>query len=218
MHNSLFWSILSIYAVYECNLPDSVYDLRKLAVNEIKKGILGIKLKDQSFNNHHNNYRTFLQEFESGMHNIDKDWLLVEALAKATFRCMIFLSSLNEHHEKPIFKYNSESTKPPLIFGVYRVDNNIIFTPYFYNKNMEFSIDSLKGKIQIVAYLAKSVPDQFKSRSILNLEVFVILTALHSLQRYISNTTCHLLTNSQFCTTSFTKKSETVVLGFVDGF
>ena len=83
---------------------------------------------------------------------------------------------------------------------------------------MEFSIDSLKEKIQIVAYLAKSVPDQFKSRSILNLEVFVILTALHSLQRYISNTTCHLLTNSQFCTTSFTKKSETVVLGFVDGF
>ena len=40
---------------------------------------------------------------------------------------------------------------------------------------MEFSIDSLKGKIQIVAYLAKSVPDQFKSRSILDLEVFAIL-------------------------------------------
>ena len=34
---------------------------------------------------------------------------------------------------------------------------------------MEFSIDSLKGKVQIVAYLAKSVPDQFKSRSILDL-------------------------------------------------
>ena len=43
--------------------------------------------------------------------------------------------------------------------------------------------DSLKGKNQIVAYLAKSVPDQFKSRSILDLEVFAILTALHSLQR-----------------------------------
>ena len=110
---------------------------------------------------------------------------------------MIFLSSLNEHHKKPIFKYNTESTKPPLIFGVYRVDNQIIFTPYFYNKNMEFSIDSLKGKIQIVAYLAKSVPDQFKSRSILDLEVFAILTALHSLQRYISNTKCHLLTDSR---------------------
>ena len=62
---------------------------------------------------------------------------------------------------------------------------------------MEFSIDSLKGKIQIVAYLAKSVPDQFKSRSILNLDVFAILTALHSLQRYISNIKCHLLTDSQ---------------------
>ena len=68
VHNSLFWSIMSIYAVYGCKLPDSVNDLRKLAMNEIKKGILGIKLKDQSFNNHHGNYRTFLQDFESGVH------------------------------------------------------------------------------------------------------------------------------------------------------
>ena len=49
VHNSLFWSIMSIYAIYGCKLPDSVNDLRKLAMNEIKKGILGIKLKDQSF-------------------------------------------------------------------------------------------------------------------------------------------------------------------------
>ena len=126
---------------------------------------------------------------------------------------MIFLSSLNEHHKKPIFKYNTESTKPPLIFGVYRVDNQIIFTPYFYNKNMEFSIDSLKGKIQIVAYLAKSVPDQFKSRSILDLEVFAILTALHSLQRYISNTKCHLLTDSRVLSRRSYNTQSTSTLG-----
>jgi transposase InsO family protein len=97
----------------------------------------------------------------------------------------------------PIIKFNSESVKPPLIFGVYNVDNKQIFTPFFYNKNSEFNLDSLKGKIQIIAYLAKSVPDNFKSRSILDLEAFSILTALHSLQRYISNTKCHLLTDSR---------------------
>ena len=59
------------------------------------------------------------------------------------------------------------------------------------------SIDSLKNKVEIIAYMAKSVPDHFKSRSILDLEVFAILTALHSLQCYISNTECHLLTDSR---------------------
>jgi hypothetical protein len=57
----------------------------------------------------------------------------------------------------PIIKYNIESIKPPLIFGVYEVEGHTIFTPYFYNKNSEFNLDSLKGKIQIIAYLAKSV-------------------------------------------------------------
>ena len=35
--------------------------------------------------------------------------------------------------------------------------SHIIYIPYFYNKNMEFTIDSsLKGKVRIVAYLPKS--------------------------------------------------------------
>ena len=197
VHESLFWSIISIYAVYNCKLPDSTLILRKMAVSIVKEGILGIKMKDKQFNNNGFAYRTFLDEFSKGQHNIDPNWYLVEALAKATFRCFIFLSSLVEHKDKPIFKINHESTKPPLIFGVYRQDNHIIFTPYFYNKNLEFNIGALKNKIEIVAYLAKSVPDNYKSRSILDLEVFAILTALHSLQRYISNTKCHLLTDSR---------------------
>ena len=54
----------------------------------------------------------------------------------------------------------------------------------------------VKGKIQIIAYFAKSVPEAYKLRSILDLEALAILTALHSLQRYISNTKCYLLTDS----------------------
>jgi hypothetical protein len=123
VHDSLFLSVISIYAIYGCKLPNSTLELRSLAVKEVKKGILGIKLLDQSFDNRHANYRQFLNEFQSGLHNIDKDWLLVEALAKATFRCLIFLSSLEEHKQKPVFKFNHESIKPPLIFGVYRIED-----------------------------------------------------------------------------------------------
>jgi hypothetical protein len=62
---------------------------------------------------------------------------------------------------------------------------------------MEFSLDSLKGKVQIVAYLAKSVGINFKDRTILDLEAFSILESLHSLRKYISNTKCILLTDSR---------------------
>jgi hypothetical protein len=52
---------------------------------------------------------------------------------------------------------------------------------------MEFRLVDLKGKIQIVAIVAKTVPEAFRSRPILDLEVFTILTALYSLHQYISN-------------------------------
>ena len=195
--NSLFWSIVSIYAVYGCKMPSHLNELRQLTVKEVKKGILGIKLKDQIFNNYHAKYREFLNEFEAGQHSLDKDWILAEALARAIHRPLIFLSSLPEHKGNEIIKFNPESTKPPLIFGVYQAEGKQIFTPFFYNKNLEFNTDNLKNKVQIIAYLAKSVPEAFKSRSILDLEAFTILTALHSLQRYISNTKCHFLTDSR---------------------
>jgi hypothetical protein len=30
------------------------------------------------------------------------------------------------------------------------------FLPYFYNKNLEFSIESLYEKVQVIAYMAKA--------------------------------------------------------------
>jgi hypothetical protein len=62
---------------------------------------------------------------------------------------------------------------------------------------MEFSIESLKGEVQVIAYMAKSVGENFKSRSILDLEGFSILESLHSMRKFISNTTCYLLTDSR---------------------
>jgi hypothetical protein len=71
---------------------------------------------------------------------------------------------------------------------------------------MEFNIDQLKNKIQIIAYMAKTIPPAYKSKSILDLEALAILTALHSLQRYISNTKCYLLTDSRVLYYLFSQK------------
>jgi hypothetical protein len=72
-----------------------------------------------------------------------------------------------------------------------------VYLPFFHNKNLEFSMDSIRGKVQIIAYLAKSCGDKFKSRPILDLESFAILVALESFERYISGTRTYLLTDSR---------------------
>jgi hypothetical protein len=204
-HDSLFWSVISLMVLYNCKIPSSTLELRKLATQELKKGILSIKLKDQSFNNNHSIYRKYLDEFDQGQHQVDKDLLLVHALAKAIHRCIVIIYDKAPDGSQKIIKFNYESTKPPLIFGLHHYNNKVIFTPFFLNRNLEFNLDSLKGKIQIIAYLAKSVPEAYKSRSILDLEALAILTALHSLQRYISNTKCYLLTDSRVLYYLFSK-------------
>ena len=71
---------------------------------------------------------------------------------------------------------------------------------------MVFKLDHLKGKIQVIAYVAKTVPETFKSRPILDLEVFAILTSLYSLQRFISGVKVQLLTDSRVLYYLFSSK------------
>jgi len=146
-HDSFFWSTISILAIYHCNLPASTIEYRKLAVKKLKSGILNNKLKDFTFNLNYNDYKTFLDEFIRGTVPLDPEYYLAEALALALGRPMIFISSLDRHRHRPVFHFNHNSDKPPLIYGIYSRDNKEIFMPFFYNKNVEFKIDSLKGKI-----------------------------------------------------------------------
>jgi hypothetical protein len=41
-HDSLFWSIISLMVLYNCKVPSSTIELRKMATAELKKGILAI--------------------------------------------------------------------------------------------------------------------------------------------------------------------------------
>jgi hypothetical protein len=82
------------------------------------------------------------------MHGVDSNFIVAQALANATHRPVIFVSSLEEHRDNPIFKFNADSIKSPLIFGVYQLEGTMGFLPYFYNKNLEFSIESFYGKFK----------------------------------------------------------------------
>jgi len=206
VHDSFFLSTVSILALYNCKLPDSTIEFRKLAVKTLKKGILNNKLKDFTFNLNFQDYSNFLADFSQGLIGLDPDMYLAESLATALHRPMIFLSTLEKHKEKPIFQYNHELEKPPLIYGIFERQGHVIFTPFFINKQAEFKLDQLKGKVQVIAYMAKTIPETFKSRPILDLEAFALLTALHSFQRFISGVKVKLLTDSRVLFYLFSSK------------
>ena len=205
--DSFFWSTISILSIYNCVLPADTLEYRKLAVKKLRKGtILNNKLKDFTFNLNYNNYKEFIEDFLEGKVGLDPDLYLAEALALALHRPMIFLSSLERHKNKPIFSFNPESEKPPLIYGIYERYGYEIFMPFFINKHVEFRLDSLKGKVQIIAYVSKTIPEAFKSRPIVDLEVFAILSTLYSLERFISGVPVQLLTDSRVLYYLFSSK------------
>jgi hypothetical protein len=71
-----------------------------------------------------------------------------------------------------------------------------IFIPFFHNKNSVFRLDQLKGKVQIIAFSAKSVPDAHKDLSILDQESLAILVGLFCQNRFVSGVPVTLLTDS----------------------
>ena len=104
---------------------------------------------------------------------------------------------IERHQATKVMHFHESCNKPPIVVGLYQVDDYEIFLPYFLNKNTEFRIESLKGKINIIGYSAKCVPPGFESRSILDLEVFAILSSLYSFQKLISGVNVTLLTDSR---------------------
>ncbi len=59
---------------------------------------------------------------------------------------------------------------------------------------------------QIIAYVSKTIPEAFKSRPIIDLEVFAILSTLYSLERFISGVPVQLLTDSRVLYYLFSSK------------
>jgi hypothetical protein len=196
--DSFFWSTISILALYNCVLLKTLQEYKVLAMKTLRKNtLLNNKIKDFTFNMNYNEYKNFVDDFYNGKVGMDPNYYLAEALAYGLYRKVIIISSLDRHKEKPILTFNPQSEKPPLIYGVYLRQNYEIFTPFFLNKNQEFQLASLSNKVQVIAYVSKTVPETFKSRAILDLEVFGLLTSLYSLQRFISGVNVTLLTDSR---------------------
>jgi hypothetical protein len=144
--DSFFWSSISIIALYNGPLPESTKVYRMQAVKKLRQGVLNNKLKDFVFNLNINKYKEFIDNFLNGTVSLDPNFYLAEALAHCLYRPVIIISTLERHKDKPIFHFNKESVRPPLIYGVLLRQGHEIFVPFFYNKNLSIQIGPVKGK------------------------------------------------------------------------
>ena len=206
VHDSLYYSVLSVLALYNCAPPGTILELREKTVKKLKQGILARQLLDFQFNMDFDKYNNFLADFKDGKLGPDENMYLIHALALCLYRPIIVISSLEKHKASPVIHFHENADRPPIILGLYLRENRKIFLPYYFTRNSEFRLESLKGKINIVAYTAKVIPPGFESRSILDMEVFAILNSLYSFQRFISGVKVNLLTDSRVLYYLFSSK------------
>jgi len=197
VNDSFFWSTVSIIALYNGPLPSSVKEYRVLAAKKLKSGVLNNKLKDFVFNLDLNRYRRFMEDFTNGKVGLDPNFYLAEALAESLYRPMVIISTLERHCKKPIMRFNQESVRPPLIYGVVLREGHEIFIPFFHNKNSVFKLDQLRGKVQIISFAARTIPSGMKALSILDQESLAVVVGIFSHQRFISGAPVTLLTDSR---------------------
>jgi len=196
VNSSFLWSVISVLIAYRCKLPESIETLREQIVKKTKSSILGAKMRDFQFNLNTREYYLFLEKFLQGTVGVDHNFYFVQILSEILHRPIIIISTLERHRSQQILKFNEEADKPPIILGLLFESNLEIFVPYFQTKNQSLSLKTMP-KLEVVAYMAKVIPPSLQSRPILELEIFALLTALHSFQKYISNTPCTVLTDSR---------------------
>ena len=164
---------------------ESFSELRQKIVKQLRNTTPEFKIRDFHFNLNFGKYKQFLNDFLEGKVQIDPDLIMLDTFAHVLQRPIVVLSSLEKHADNKVQYFGTmQEDKPPIVLGLYEYENGFLFMPFIRNKNLEFNLSTLKNQnLQIVAYLSKVVPDAFKSRPILDLEAYALMTCLHEFSK-----------------------------------
>ena len=194
--NSFFISLRSIQYAYGCQLSDEM-DIRKQVGEKLKKSIMKFRLMTDCFENNKQKYEDFIHSFLHNQGSVDDKFYIIDLISDILHRPFILISTLPHHKGKEFFKFTQSSTKPPFVFGVYQKETQIIFRPYFVDKNSSFDLKELQNKFQIVAFWTKAISKADKIKSILDKELYAILGALNALSSLIGKSEILCLTDSK---------------------
>ena len=109
------------------------------------------------FNNNGKQTRDYLERLKVDA-PIDNEFITIEALAYALFRPIIVISSLQEHKKQPIIHFNGNSEKPPFVIGAYKVQKQIIFLPFYVNRETCYDLRQHRNRFEIVAFHTRALP------------------------------------------------------------
>ncbi len=194
VNDSLFLSTISLQYLGRCKVLTSE-EMRKSSIDYVKKTVLQLKLRDFVLNNNKQRYNDFIDNFRTIHGPVDNLLIMIEALAHSLYRPFIVISSLQEHQDQPILKYNSRTEKPPFIYSLYRRSEHLIFLPMFIDRQSMYDLKQHANKLEIVAYHSKTLPPEFANRPIIIHELFAILSALQAFKKYTGDDVTLLCNN-----------------------
>ena len=195
LNDTFFISLQCIQAVYKCKIMP-ISEMRQIAVKQIKKSVLRIKLNDFVFNNNAKNTRDYLDQLEKDAPP-DPEMITIEGLAYGLFRPIIVLSSLVQHEKSPVIQFNSNMEKPPLVVGAYQCGKHVIFRPFYINRETCYDLRQHRNRFEIVAYHSRAMPQTKTGQHIMQHELYAILASLQAMKRYIGHSEVTLLTDSK---------------------
>ena len=182
--NTLYISVRSIMYVYNMTLL-SIREIRKQLAAELPKGIVEHQIKDFQFNKNIIAYKEFVDKLKNDNGPLDNNLLILPLLCKAIRRHCIFISTLELHKANPIIEGGIEYNSPPFVFSIYKLNQNIVFRPYYVDNKADFDLRNFRKKMEIVGFFAKNIPDDQKKLSIYELEIQAYLLSLQHFSKLI---------------------------------
>ena len=181
---------------------------------EMKKGILRQQMIDFSFNGDKEKFLNYVGNIAKGKIGYDKSLFIFETMATVLQRPITVVSSLKEHRDDPIKRYNHEKVKPMFYFLLLENENEIVARCAYLDKEECYRLEKHRGTMELVAYLSKTLPSAMKATHILELELYAILVALHHFKKYIGNSEVMLITDAKplyFAFNTTTQESSTKI-------
>ena len=190
VNNSLYISIRSVQHAYGSTMTEQ-NDLKKAIKEKLKSSIIKYKILSFTFNNNQQQYDDFINNIALNKETMDPNFYLGQIIAEFIKRPLIIIAPFLQ---QKIFQFNMDSSSPPVILGAYKIENKIIFRPYYQNANTSFDLKEIKN-MQIVAFWSKQISQQDQKKAIMEKELYAILGALENFRKLIGRSEVLLITD-----------------------
>ena len=190
--NSLFLSLNMVLYLNNCLHTADFYN--NDLIKEIKSSMVATEILVFEFKNDRRKLHNMYENITKNIWHIDKNMSILKALGKILKRTIIVITS---DKVNPTQIFNDGLQRPPFYFLQYFYGNTIILHPAFIDRSYIFDLAKYKNRFEIIHYLSRPPPKSHKNKSIIDLELNAIMSALNSFENYLHGCNLTLVTDSK---------------------